>query len=59
MAGYLESVYQQALAIEFREMGIAHKAEHAREVFYRGPRAGEHKLDFMALRRSRDRVEVG
>ena len=47
--GYLESVYQQAMAIEFRELGIAYEVEHTREVFYRGQRVGEHKLDFLVL----------
>lgn len=47
--GYLESVYQQAMAIEFRELGIAYEIEHTREVFYRGQRVGEHKLDFLVL----------
>ena len=47
--GYHESVYQQAMAIEFREMGIAYDVEHSREVFYKGQRVGEQRLDFLVL----------
>ena len=32
--GYNESVYQQAMAIEFRERGIAYEMSNTREVFY-------------------------
>ncbi len=47
--GHLESVYRQATAIEFREVGIDYEVEHTREIFYKEQRVGEHRLDFLVL----------
>ena len=47
--GYDEKVYQQAMAIEFRELGVAYEVEHTREIFYKKQRVGEHRLDFLVL----------
>ena len=47
--GYRESVYRQALAIEFRDLGIAYEVENTREVFYKKQRVGDHILDFLVL----------
>ena len=34
--GFMESVYQEALDIEFRSQGIPYKAQPAIEIFYKG-----------------------
>ena len=47
--GYDEKVYQRAMAIEFRELGIKYEVEHVREVFYQGHWVGDHRLDFLVL----------
>ena len=36
--GFLESVYQEALEIEFRRQGIPYKAQPVIEIFYKGDR---------------------
>jgi GxxExxY protein len=45
--GFLESVYEQALAIEFALRGIAYVRQHAVPLFYRDHQIGEHRLDFL------------
>ena len=47
--GYKENVYRQALAVEFRDLGIEYQTEHTREVFYKKQRVGEQRLDFLVL----------
>jgi len=43
--GFLESVYQQALAIEFEEQEIAFEAENEIELQYHDRDIGSHRLD--------------
>jgi GxxExxY protein len=45
--GFLESVYQKALAIELRLRGIPASAQHRVELFYKGESVGEGFLDFL------------
>jgi GxxExxY protein len=45
--GFLESVYEQALAVEFALRGIAFVRQHAIPLFYRDHQIGEHRLDFI------------
>lgn len=46
-AGFLERVYHQALAMEFRLRGIPHKSKHLVAVQYKGYPIGEGELDFL------------
>jgi len=45
--GYLESVYQEALAIEFKLQGIPSEPQKPVAVTYKGHPVGEGKLDFL------------
>jgi GxxExxY protein len=45
--GFLESIYEQALAVEFALRGIAFIRQHPVPLFYRDHQIGEHQLDFM------------
>ncbi len=45
--GYLESVYEEALAIEFDALGLPYERQKPVPIFYRGRSAGEHRLDFL------------
>ena len=45
--GFLESVYEQALAVEFALRGIAFVRQHTIPLFYRDHQIGEHRLDFV------------
>ena len=45
--GFLESVYEQALAVEFALRGIAFVRQQAIPLFYRDHQIGEHRLDFV------------
>ncbi|QDS97764.1 GxxExxY protein [Adhaeretor mobilis] len=46
-AGFLESVYQEALAIEFAERGISFEQEKPISLNYKGKPVGEARLDFL------------
>ena len=46
-AGYLESVYQGALAVELRSRGIGFEKEKIIAVTYKGNPIGESRLDFL------------
>ena len=46
-AGYNESVYEEAMAIEFRQRGINYLVERNTEIFYKGEKVGIHTLDFI------------
>mgnify|MGYP006273679053 CR=1 FL=1 len=46
-AGFLESVYQQSLAIEMLNRGIGFEQEAPIGLTYKGHRVGEAKLDFL------------
>jgi GxxExxY protein len=45
--GFLESIYEQALAVEFALRGIAFIRQHPIPLFYRDHQIGEHRLDFL------------
>jgi GxxExxY protein len=45
--GFLESVYEEALAIEFGVAGIPFERQFPVSIFYRDQRVGEHRLDFL------------
>jgi GxxExxY protein len=45
--GFLESVYEQALAVEFALRGIAFVRQRSIPLFYRDHQIGEHRLDFV------------
>lgn len=45
--GFIESVYEQALAVEFALRGIAFVRQKAVPLFYRDHQIGEHRLDFL------------
>ena len=45
--GFLESVYEQALAVDFAIRGIAFVRQQAIRLFYRDHQIGEHRLDFV------------
>ncbi|MGB4861397.1 MAG: GxxExxY protein [Tepidiformaceae bacterium] len=46
-AGYLESVYEQAMAIEFAIRGIDFARQPIFEVNYKGEPVGQDRLDFL------------
>lgn len=46
-AGFLEKVYQNALAVQMREADISFKQEHPLSVFYRNQLVGEYVSDFV------------
>ena len=45
--GFLESVYHQALKLEFQMRGIPHKSKHPVAINYKGHQVGEGELDFI------------
>jgi GxxExxY protein len=45
--GFLESVYEGALAIELGGLGIAFERQKPLPIIYRGHHVGEHRLDFL------------
>jgi GxxExxY protein len=45
--GFLESVYEQALAVEFASSGIQFIRQYPVPLFYRDHQIGEHRLDFL------------
>lgn len=49
--GFLESVYEEALAIEFSTMGISLDRQKLLPIFYREHLIGEHRLDFLVEQR--------
>lgn len=48
--GFLESVYEEALAVEFDALGIKYERQKVVPIFYRGRPVGEHPLDFLVER---------
>ncbi len=46
-AGYNESIYEEALAVELREKNIPYEVERNTEIFYKGQKVGIHRLDFI------------
>ena len=48
--GYLESVYGDALAVEFELRGIPFRRDKTCQLFYKGrPLTGHHRLDFVCF----------
>jgi GxxExxY protein len=45
--GFLESIYEQALAVEFALRGIAFVRQKPIPLFHRDHQIGEHRLDFL------------
>jgi len=45
--GYLEAVYEEALAVEFDQRGIRYQRQAVVPIHYRGRLVGEHRLDFL------------
>jgi GxxExxY protein len=45
--GFLESIYEEALAVEFALGGIQFIRQHPVPLFYRDHQIGEHRLDFL------------
>ena len=45
--GFLESIYEGALAVEFALTGIQFIRQHPVPLFYRDHQIGEHRLDFL------------
>ncbi len=46
-AGYEETVYEEAMAVEFRSRNILYDVERSAEIFYKGKKVGLHRLDFV------------
>jgi GxxExxY protein len=49
--GFLESVYEQALAVEFALRGVGFVRQHPVPLFYRDHQIDEHRLDFLVERK--------
>ncbi len=49
--GFLESVYEEALAMEFRLRGLPYERQKPIEVAYKGQPIGEGRLDFLVAGR--------
>jgi GxxExxY protein len=45
--GFLESVYEEALAVEFALSGIQFIRQYPIPLYYRDHQVGEHRLDFL------------
>ena len=45
--GYLESVYEEAMGIEFAKTGITFERQKEISVSYKGCELGKHRLDFL------------
>src|SRR6266704_5689610 len=45
--GFLESIYEEALAVEFALSGIQFIRQHSIPLFYTDHQIGEHRLDFL------------
>ena len=45
--GYLEAIYEEAMAVAMEEEAIAFRRQHPVPVLFRGRRVGEHRLDFL------------
>lgn len=46
-AGYDESVYEEAMAIEMRNAKLFYDTEYNTEIIYKGEKVGIHRLDFV------------
>ncbi len=45
--GFLESIYEEALSIELRLLGLCVERQKPVPIFYRGHPVGEHRLDLL------------
>ena len=45
--GYLDAVYEEALAVEFERLNIAFERQKVVEIMVRSRKVGEHRLDFL------------
>jgi GxxExxY protein len=45
--GFLESIYEEALAVEFTAEGIAYERQKPISIVYRDTHVGQHRLDFL------------
>jgi GxxExxY protein len=45
--GFLESVYEEALAVEFERQGIQYEKQKLIPILYRDRKVGEHRLDML------------
>lgn len=45
--GFLEAIYEEALALEFDHCGIRYERQKPVAIIYRGRKVGEHRLDFL------------
>lgn len=45
--GFLESIYEEALAVELRLLGLPFERQKPVPIFYRGQPIGEHRLDLL------------
>jgi len=45
--GFLESIYEEAMAVEFAASGIQFERQKPLPIIYRGHHVGEHRLDFL------------
>jgi GxxExxY protein len=45
--GFLEAIYEEALAAEFDHLGMSYERQKPVRIEYRGRAIGEHRLDFL------------
>jgi GxxExxY protein len=45
--GFLESIYEEALSVELRLLGVTFERQKPVPIFYRGHPIGEHRLDLL------------
>ena len=50
--GFLESIYEEALCVEFEAMGIAFERQKTISLMYHGRPVGEHRLDLLVCGRA-------
>jgi GxxExxY protein len=46
-AGYVESVYENALSVALVARGVAHSCQHEVDLYFRGVHVGKHRLDVL------------
>ena len=46
----MESIYEEALAVEFRHHGVQFERQKPVPIFYRGEAVGEHRVDLLIER---------
>ncbi len=44
--GFQEVIYQRALAVEMTNQGLDYSREHEMDIFYKGSKVGERRVDF-------------